>query len=79
MQKERSPVLHTQNQYEYYGINRYISIEGIALDQFSASKQTSPLSTPPQCKRHAVFHYLLHDDRKQDADTTAAHIKYPIE
>ena len=32
-------------------------------------------STTPSRQRHAVFHYCLSDDSKQDADNTNAHSK----
>ena len=64
-----------QIQSEYYGGNRYLSIEGIALEHFSAAPQIdinlSTLSRP----RNAVFHSFLYDDSKQDSATTTAHRK----
>ena len=52
-----------------------MSIEGIALEHFSAATQAdinpSTLSRP----QHAVFHSFLSDDSKQDAATTTAHNK----
>ena len=64
-----------QIQSEYYGGNRYVSIEGIELGHFSSAPQadinSSTLSRPP----HAVFHSFLYDDSKQDAATTTAHSK----
>ena len=62
-----------QIQSEYYGENRSVSIEGIALEHFSALPQTEISSSTKPCTRHAVFHYFLSDDRKQDAATTTAH------
>ena len=46
---------------DYYGGNRSVSIEGIALEHFSAVPQTDIKSTKIQRPRHAVFHsfYLL--------------------
>ena len=62
-------------QSEYYGGNRSVSIEGIALEHFSAAPQAdinpSTLSRP----RHAVFHSFLSDDSKQDASTNTAQRK----
>ena len=46
-----------QRQSEYYGVNRYVSIEGIALEHFSALPQTEINSSTKPCPRHAVFHY----------------------
>ena len=52
-----------------------MSIEGIALENFSAAPQAdinqSTLSRP----RHAVFHSFLSGDSKQDAVNTTAHRK----
>ena len=45
-----------QIQSKYYGGNRSVSIEGIALDQFSDSKQPLPLSAPPLFTHNDVFH-----------------------
>ena len=65
-------------QSEYYGGNRYVSIEGIALENFSAEPKADINSTTPSRPRHAVFHSFLSDDSKQDAATTTAHIKWLI-
>ena len=52
-----------------------MSIEGIVLENFSAlPKADIKLSTILR-QPHAVFHYFLSDDSKQDADTTNAHSK----
>ena len=52
-----------------------MSIEGIALEHFSAAPQAdinlSTLSHP----WHAVFHSFLYDDIKEDAATNTAHSK----
>ena len=50
-----------QTQYEYYGGNRSVSIEGIALEHFSAAPQTDINSSTISRPRHAVFHsfYLM--------------------
>ena len=63
---------------EYCGGNRYLSIEGIALENFSAAPQADMNSSTLSCPRHAVFHYFLSDDSKQDAATTTAHSKQLI-
>ena len=68
-----------QIQSEYYGGNRYVSIEGIVLEHFSALPQTEINSSTKACPHHAVFHYYSSDDRKQDAATTNAHKKRLIE
>ena len=52
-----------------------MSIEGIALENFSAAPQEDINSTTPSRQRHAVFHHFLSDYRKQDAATTTAHSK----
>ena len=64
-----------QIQSEYYGGNRSMSIEGIALEHFSAAPQSDINSSSLPCPRHAVFHSFLSDDRKQDAVTTTANSK----
>ena len=60
---------------EYYGGNRSVSIEGIALEHFSASPQADINSSTLSRPRHAVFHSFLSDDIKQDAATNTAHSK----
>ena len=55
-----------------------MSIEGIALENFSASPQEDINSTTPLRPRHAVFHSFLSDDSKQDAATTTAQRKQLI-
>ena len=64
-----------QIQSEYYGGNRSVSIEGIALEFFSALPTLDINSTTPSRQRHVVFHSVLSDESKQDADTTTAHRK----
>ena len=64
-----------QIQSEYYDGNISVSIEGIELVHFSVLP-TADIKTPTQSrKRHAVFHYFLSYDSKQDAATTTAHSK----
>ena len=41
---------------EYYGGNRYVSIEDIALEHFSALQQTEIKESTELCPRHAVFY-----------------------
>ena len=53
-----------QIQSEYYGGNRYVSIEVISLEHFSALPQTEiNLSTKP-CPRHAVFRFFKMTENK---------------
>ena len=56
-----------------------MSIEGIALENFSALPQTEINSSKKPCPHYAVFHSFLSDDSKQDADTTNTHSKFLIE
>ena len=58
---------------EYYGGNRSVSIEGIALEHFSAAPHTDINSSTMSRPRHAVFYSFLSDDSKQDSATTTAH------
>ena len=60
-----------QIQYEYYGGNRSVSIEGIALENFSALPHTEINSSKKPCPRHAVFHFFSYDSKQDDATTTA--------
>ena len=55
-----------------------MSIEGIALEHFSAAPQADINSSTLSRPRHAVFHSFLSDDIKQDSATTTAHIKLLI-
>ena len=52
-----------------------MSIEGIALEHFSATPQADINSTTPSLPHHAAFNSFLSDDSKQDAATTTAHSK----
>ena len=56
-----------------------MSIEGIALEHFSASLQKERNASTELCPRHAVFHYFLSDNSKQDAATTTTHSNCLIE
>ena len=60
---------------KYYGGNRSVSIEGISLKHFSAEPQADINSSTLSHPRHAVFRFVLSNDRKQDAATTTAHRK----
>ena len=64
-----------QIQSEYYGGNISVSIEGIALEHFSAAPQADINSSTLSRPRHALFHSFLSDDIKQYAATTTAHSK----
>ena len=64
-----------QIQSEYYGGNISVSIEGTALEHYSAAPQADINSSTLSRPRHAVFNSFLSDDRKQDAATTTAHSK----
>ena len=55
-----------------------MSIEGIALEHFSAAPQVDINSSTLSRPRYAVFHSFLSDDSKQDADTNTAHINLLI-
>ena len=68
-----------QIQSEYYGGNRSMYIEGIALEHYSALPQTEINSTTEPCPRHAAFHSFLSYDIKQDAATTTSHRNCLIE
>ena len=49
-----------QIQYEHYIGNRYVSIECIALDPFSAQTYTETSGTPQARTRHIFFiHFCL--------------------
>ena len=56
-----------------------MSIEGIALENFSALPHTEINISKKACPCHAVFHSFLSDDSKQDAVNTTAHSKRLIE
>ena len=47
-----------QIQSEYYGGNRYVSIEGIALENFSAAPQADINSSTLSRPQNAVFQYF---------------------
>ena len=52
-----------------------MSIEGIVLEHFIALPKTVIKSSTKSCTRHAVFHYFLSDDTKQDSVTTTSQSK----
>ena len=55
-----------------------MSIEGIALEHFSATTHPGMVSGPESWICRAVFHIFLSNYSKQDGDTTAAHRKHRI-
>ena len=63
-----------QIQSEYYGGNRYVSIEGIAMEHFIAPTHIETPGTPQARTFHSVFHSFLTGDNKQDSATNVAHI-----
>ena len=62
-------------QSEYYGGNRSVSIEGIALEHFSAAPKVDNNTSTTSCQRHVVFQSFLSDYSKQDVATTTSHRK----
>ena len=60
---------------EYYSVNRYVSIEIIALENFSALPNTWIKVSTKSCTRHAVFRSFLWDYIKPDSVTTTTHRK----
>ena len=45
------------------------------MEHLSELTKADTNSTTPLRQRHAVFHYFLSDNTKQDTDTTTEHIK----
>ena len=68
-----------QIQSEYYGGNIYLSIEAIALKNFSAPTHKETEGIPQALTHHSVFRSVLSDDSKQDSATTISHSKIIIE
>ena len=60
---------------EYYGENRYVLIEDIALEDFSEVPQADINSTTLSRPRNAVFNSFLSDNINQYAATTTSHSK----
>ena len=52
-----------------------MSVEGIALEHFSALPKLDINSTTQSLQINAVFHYFLTGDSKQDAANTTTHRK----
>ena len=73
--KRGVPNFANQIQSEYYRGNISVSIDGITLENVSAVPQADINSSTLSCQRHAVFHYFLSDNSKQDAPTTTAQSK----
>ena len=68
-----------QIQYEYYGGNMLVSIEGKKLEHFSDTYQEKSLYHSHNRTCHAMFHSFMPDNSKQYAATKDAHIKWVIE
>ena len=56
-----------------------MSIEEIAMEHCSAPNQIETVTMTQVRTCHAVFHYFLSDDIKQNAATTTVHSKITIE
>ena len=67
-----------QIQSEYYGGNRSMSIEVIALEHISAVPQADINSYTISRQRYTVFHSFLSEDSKQDVANNTAHSKQLI-
>ena len=52
-----------------------MSIESIALEHFSELPKSNIKPSKISRRRHAVFHYFLSDDSKQDSATSTVHRK----
>ena len=68
-----------QIQSEHYGGNKSLSIEGISLEQLSASTQPLLLFSKKSCTCNTVFQSFLSYDNNQDADRTSTYNKRVIE
>ena len=62
-----------QIQSEYYGGNRSVSIDRIALEYFSALPKADINSTTQSFQLHAAFHSFSYYGIKQYAATTTVH------
>ena len=56
-----------------------MSIEGIALEYFSALHKTGINTSTKSCPHRAVFYCFLFDDSKQDSPTNTSRSKFLIE
>ena len=68
-----------QIQLKYYGGNRSVSTEVIALEHFDSTYQETSSSSPHSCTRHAMFHSFLYDNKNLYVATTDQHSKQIIE
>ena len=68
-----------QIEYVYYGGNRYVSIEGIALEHFSSIDQETSSSYSHSRIWYALLRQFLYHHIKQDTFKTATHSKQIIE
>ena len=68
-----------QTQSKYYSGNRYVSIEGIVLEHFSALPKSGISASTKACQLHAVLHSFLLDDSKQYSASPITHRKRLIE
>ena len=64
-----------QIQSECYRSKRYVSIEVITLEHFSATDQETYSSSSHNHTQYAVFCSFLSDNSKKYGDTKSAHIK----
>ena len=68
-----------QIQSKYYGKNISVSIGGGSLEDFSTIDTDTETLSHPGPTRHAMFHSIFSDHRKQDSATTATYIKNIIQ
>ena len=68
-----------QIQSEYYGENRSMSIEVIALGHFSTLPNSVINASTKSCPHHAVVHSFLSGDSIQNSATTTSHSKNLIQ
>ena len=64
-----------QIQSKYYGSNRSVSMEGVALEHFKATLVDAVANPSNDDIIQAVFHSFLSDDSAQDGATTATHTR----
>ena len=68
-----------QIEYEYYGGNRSVSIDGNSLENFSASTQYNKEVPDKEVSRKSGFHSFFSNDSKKYSATTAAHSKHMLQ
>ena len=68
-----------QIQSEYHGDNKYVSIKGVYLDHCTATDQETSSFSLHIRTHHDVFHLFMSNNSKQDAATTASHIRRIID